>query len=52
MVSRKRDIGREILKGIREIKRGDHGRVTTLPPAAAIRQKKDQPRGSVKPTAT
>lgn len=27
---RNRDIGREILDGIREIKRGEHGRVATL----------------------
>lgn len=39
MASRKRDIGREILEGIREIKRGAHGRVTTLPPVASIREK-------------
>jgi putative transcriptional regulator len=39
MASRKRDIGREILEGIREIKRGEHGRVTTLPSVASIREK-------------
>lgn len=39
MASRKRDIGREILAGIREIKCGEHGRVTTLPPVASIREK-------------
>jgi putative transcriptional regulator len=39
MASRKRDIGREILEGIRELKRGEHGRVTTLRPVASIREK-------------
>lgn len=33
-----RDIGLEILEGIREIKRGEHGRVITVPPVAAIRE--------------
>lgn len=39
MARRKRDIGREILDGIREIKRGEHGRVTTIPSVAGIREK-------------
>jgi putative transcriptional regulator len=39
MASRKRDIGREILEGIREIKRGEQGRVTTLPSVSSIREK-------------
>jgi putative transcriptional regulator len=39
MARRKRDIGQEILDGIREIKRGEHGRVTTLPSVASIREK-------------
>ncbi len=43
MASRKRDIGREILEGIREIKRGEHGRVTTLPSVASIREKTGLP---------
>jgi putative transcriptional regulator len=38
MARLKRNIGMEILRGIREIKRGEHGRVTTLPPVAAIRK--------------
>jgi putative transcriptional regulator len=33
-----RNIGMEILDGIREIKRGEHGKVTTLPPVSAIRE--------------
>jgi putative transcriptional regulator len=39
MASRKRDIGNEILEGIREIKRGEHGRVTNVPGVASIREK-------------
>jgi len=37
MASRKRNIGREILDGIREIKLGKHGRVTTIPSVTKIR---------------
>ena len=35
----KRDIGREILEGIRQLKRGQHGRVITVPAVASIREK-------------
>jgi putative transcriptional regulator len=38
MASRKRDIGLEILEGIREIKRGEHGRVTAVPSVSSIRE--------------
>lgn len=38
MASRKRDIGKEILEGIREIKRGEHGRVTKVPSVSSIRE--------------
>lgn len=38
MAKDERDIGLEIFEGIREIKRGDHGRVTTPPPVAAVRE--------------
>jgi len=34
-----RDVGQEILDGIREIKRGELGRVITVPPIAEIRAK-------------
>lgn len=34
---RTRDIGAEILEGIRELKRGEVGRVTTFPPVAETR---------------
>jgi len=38
MPSRKREIGLEILEGIREIKRGEHGRVINVPSVSAIRE--------------
>jgi len=34
----KRDIGKEILDGIREIKRGEHGRVINVPEIASVRE--------------
>ena len=37
--SAKRNIGREILQGIRQLKRGEHGRVTNVPSVASIREK-------------
>ena len=39
MARAKRNIGEEILNGIREIKRGQHGRVTRVPVVSAIREK-------------
>ena len=38
MAKAKRNLGKEILEGIREIKRGEHGRVSNLPPVAEIRE--------------
>ena len=38
MAKAKRNIRLEILGGIREIKRGEQGRVVTVPPVAAIRE--------------
>jgi putative transcriptional regulator len=35
----KRNVGLEILEGLREIKRGEHGRVITKPSIAFIREK-------------
>jgi putative transcriptional regulator len=35
----KRNIGLEILQGLREIKRGEHGRITTVPSVAFIRER-------------
>jgi putative transcriptional regulator len=37
--STKRNIGTEILEGLREIKRGQSGRVTTLPSVSTIRDR-------------
>lgn len=39
MVKPKRDIGQEILEGLREIKRGEHGRVINVPDVGTIRRK-------------
>ncbi len=39
MPRKKREIGLEILDGIREIKRGEHGRVINVPPVSSIREK-------------
>jgi putative transcriptional regulator len=39
MPTRNRDIGLEILEGIRELKRGNHGRVITVPSISSIREK-------------
>ena len=33
-----RNVGREILDGLRQLKRGEHGRVTTVPSVASIRE--------------
>lgn len=38
MTKSKRNIGMEILKGIRELKRGEHGRVINVPPVSAVRE--------------
>ena len=38
-MSEKRDIGPEILHGIRELKRGNTGRILNVPPVAEIREK-------------
>lgn len=39
MAKAKRNVGREILDGLREIKRGEYGRVTNVPNVAAVREK-------------
>ena len=39
MAPAKRNIGQEILDGIRKLKRGEHGRVTNVPSVASIREK-------------
>jgi putative transcriptional regulator len=38
-MSSDRDIGAEILQGIRDLKRGNTGRIVTVPPVAEIREK-------------
>lgn len=39
MAKAKRNIGLEILEGIREIKRGEHGRVINVPSVASVRER-------------
>ena len=39
MASSRRNIGQEILSGLQQLKRGETGRVMTLPPIAGIRAK-------------
>ena len=39
MANTKRNIGLEILQGIRQLKRGEHGRVTTVPSVSTIRER-------------
>ena len=35
----RRDVGREILEGLRELKRGEVGRIVSIPSAAAVRER-------------
>lgn len=39
MAKKVRDIGREVLSGLRELKRGEHGRVVNVPDIASVRKK-------------
>jgi putative transcriptional regulator len=39
MAKAKRNVGREIFDGLREIKSGDYGRVISVPDVSGIRQK-------------
>lgn len=39
MAKAKRSIGQEILAGIRQLKGGGHGRITTVPSVSSIREK-------------
>jgi putative transcriptional regulator len=39
MAKAKRNIGREILEGLQELKRGDFGRVINVPSVSSIREK-------------
>jgi putative transcriptional regulator len=38
MAKARRSLGKEILDGVREMKHGEHGRVSNLPSVAAIRE--------------
>ena len=37
MAKTKRNVGQEILDGIRQIKRGEHGRITNVPSVSSVR---------------
>jgi len=39
MAKKRRDVGAEILQGLRELKRGEYGRVINVPDVASIREK-------------
>jgi putative transcriptional regulator len=39
MTKSKRNVGTEILEGLRELKRGEVGRVINVPPVASIRER-------------
>lgn len=39
MARKRRNMGAEILQGLRELKRGEHGRVINMPDIATIREK-------------
>ena len=39
MAKTKRNIGQEILTGIRELKQGRHGRITNVPSVSSVREK-------------
>lgn len=38
MAKGKRNIGQEILEGLQQLKRGEHGRVVTVPSVAKVRE--------------
>jgi len=39
MAKAKRNIGQEVLHGIKELKRGEHGRITSVPSVSSVREK-------------
>ena len=39
MAKAKRNIGQEVLHGIKELKRGGHGRITSVPSVSSVREK-------------
>lgn len=43
MAKRTRNVGLEILQGLRQLKRGEHGRVINVPSVASVREKTGLP---------
>ena len=41
MAKRTRNVGLEILEGLRQLKRGEHGRIINVPSVASVREKTD-----------
>ena len=39
MAKRARNVGLEILEGLRQLKRGEHGRIISVPSVASVREK-------------
>ena len=39
MAKRARNVGLEILEGLRQLKRGEHGRIVNVPSVASVREK-------------
>jgi putative transcriptional regulator len=39
MARRERNVGREILEGLRQLRRGEHGRIISVPSVASVREK-------------
>lgn len=39
MAKSRRNVGLEILDGLRQLKRGEHGRIVTIPSVASVREK-------------
>jgi putative transcriptional regulator len=39
MAKRTRNVGLEILEGLRQLKRGEHGRIVNVPSVASVREK-------------
>ena len=39
MAKRRRRVGQEILEGLRQLKRGQHGRISTVASVASVREK-------------
>jgi putative transcriptional regulator len=39
MAKRARNVGLEILEGLRQLKRGEHGRIVNVPSVATVREK-------------